>query len=815
MAHGTIDRNQASHITVDLDIKDRKASTFVCIRDKWAQFLNGACYPMKPFERPAIAALIHDPAPTIALALIGLAGALAAKDSWYDDRSNLLLLLVLGCIGAILYVRQRLRIRRIRLPDMSESKYFYPFLSNHEGDEGKNSNENSDQFLIERRSDSLNLMTIIKNRKEANIILTGKSGVGKSTLVMSYVSATDSKKLNLHITEYDHIVYEILDYICGNLEAHEKSLNRPLRESAKKLRFHFDNLIMSQTSDTSEFTLESEQFFEIAARCCADSLEVIFVFDQFERFVNHFGRMELIRADKEGDRVSYCVGLILDRIRRFKCFVPLYIVRAEFATECASKLAKFTFFESLQLDEIHAIEGVLLADKIRSVCNIFWLHGINSHNNLSAFQEYEKRLRGIFRPIHHQKISQILGLHSPTNANTFNTQLTGYMLEHFVGSDKQIESFARGTVSDHEFIFDKFIDYLAAEFVSEFNAPNMRYSLELVLFSIAAENHQTKMALTEKEIAQLAHFPIEDVSICIEYLLRKRVLVGRGDSPRRYRIAHDLLSEHIVRSEHLSIRNDHRVSILQLVESKIAKDNFVLPEKLYGVGNFFQRDNFFDFAKWSVRFFIACCLLRLAFPEVAFELMKPVNLWINHLLPGSVLEFDFGMIYYLPIILIQIFWVNYMYYLDRGYFRYVLRDDPVAVRLLSNLASPAGGLAGFISSFAPSLMAVPIMVGAIGCGLVYWFHSNNGAIDGATKANSRELAWKIGFMVLIMGALTLVLYRVLLPFQGNNQSFEAVTLIWLTSACLLGYWLAMRSRQGSQPGRSSLLTIYDRSRLFA
>ena len=538
--------------------------------------------------------------------------------------------------------------------------------------------------------------------------------------------------------------------------------------------------------------------------------EFFFLFDQSERLFAGLSKADL-GFGTGSSRVIAAAGMLFDKLRFVEFAVAVYVVRSEFVVSALTMFQEFSI-SSAQIDNFATFNPENRPEAFTDLVSINIVHGINSLENIDAFNSYRAKFLASCRTLDFEKLANTLSLRSKNDANTFYTHLAGYVIEHFVDLDIEIKNFAEGRTDNKELVLEKFFQFLREEYAHLKQDETSKQIIDLTLYTLAVENQRTMLPLTSIELAGLAHHPLSEVADCLEFLESKGIVACRIESSKRFRIVHDLITDHIISSQYISVANAHKDFIAQLSETQSDKKEFIVPEITPNIFDVFSSKNRITIPQVIILASIAFCIVRLFLPNFIFDWMAPINESLNFMLPGVVQTFGHNSWYYFPIIFMQGFWVSYMYYLDRGYFCYVLKSEGWIVRSLSKYSSPAGGIAGCLFAFAPSLMAVPIIVGALGCATVYLVHSYSSNIGGFIRHNNTELSAKIYFMALLMVAWTFVLGRVLVPYGENGVDPTACLIIWLSSIGLFGYWWAMRTRQGSQAGRSSMLTMYERGR---
>jgi hypothetical protein len=725
--------------------------------------------------------------------LLGLSGFLAAIEQWKTDHLTVVILVSGGIflIGLAWSAVNALPHRK--LPPVNAGQRFVPFLQLITEDELST----DDDRIVGRLDEAEEILAAITGQRTTNryLLLCGKSGVGKSTLLRIDLRSLRSPHDYFIIDEFENIFITIIQAIRENVHALPQSQNEPGHAILDKSFRHLAEVHSSfKKGTTTPKTLDSAILSFIG--CALENLEknkrILIALDQSERLLTQFPDYE--RPGPGGQSILRLLQHIRDNPR----LVLMFVIRNDSALELVSLLLQQATKKSIKtIDE--TIEVLLI-------------NGISTFNNDAFYNDLYIKFLAIDPLADFKHIEQSLSLNSPSKSNSFITQLTGYMADNFANEnlapgksnpvDPELLEFIQGKNARASIALEKYFEFMIDGYTIETSDQNATRILSAILYSIACANRASGNPISDGQIARLAHMPFETVKRCLDYLQTTGAILKTRSL---YRLTHDQLTDYILNSDSIDIRPDYREAIAHLAHRRDKFDSFILPERTNSIADVRWRNvNGFQI---SLLLMILFCTARIFFPERLFVLLSPVNRGLDWLIPGVVQSFDFRWEYYVPIYMTQLLWVTFMYYLDRGYFQYSLRRG----KMLAAANAPLGGLVGCLVAFAPSLFLVPIIVGGIGLSLLYLFHAKLQSTRNAVRKNSLELAGKTAFNMLLTVGCTVILYFFLASGKQLSPDGQSLFVIWFFSAGFFWYWYAMSSRQGSQEGWSTLLAISDRS----
>lgn len=739
-------------------------------------------------SRASVARLLLSYEPLQVLAtLSSLAGLLSLLDV-YEKNPPVVLVFAfctLVLVARALQTYQTIRFRT--LPSIEQCKHFFPFLHLLQPN-----SIHYDNGVIARPKEAAALTSIANSVTNHFLMISGKSGVGKSTFLAGDLQQAIGERRFIYIDEYEDFFETYLRKLRANLQQYfdqGAEVNFPEIETSYRKVITSYQAFVDHDAPLEILGQAIDRFHDLTL-CHHDTQQkLVLVFDQAERILANFSDAGT-NAPSRLVRLTTACSMLLDRLRINSHVIVLLAVRSDSAANC------MTVVDS-------SSNGNIKVPCQRIV--LVMIGGLNTSDSDVFFREMRNRFRDIGADF--DAIQRTLMLASSENSNTFITQLTGYVAEHFRSEDNEIDQFLKGSPIPPDFALRKYFDAMIDGFALESAYKPARYAISTVLFTLACANHSSGNPISLRRVAQLSHLPLEDVSSAFDYLIRTGAL-KRADTSReaQFRLMHDQMIDYLMNSDSLEIRRDHREAIALMAAHPNDSNLFIVPRPIQSI--FIPLPiGALSWAQIAIVAMIAFCISRLFFPQVFFDWFERcrINSLLEWLLPGAVQPFDFRWEFYLPIIVVQILWVTFMYYLDRGYFSYVLEKRKL--RHVASSIAPLGGLFGCGLIFAPALFPIPITIGGIGLSILYYYHARS--LRGGAQKNSKELGGKtLSNMVLSLG-LSFVLYVLLA--KGQPSHLQSLFTIWLFSAAFIWYWLAMLPRQGSQEGWSTLLSIFDRS----
>lgn len=733
-------------------------------------------------RRGALTTFVKHPAMEVTLAILGLT-AIAAPIGWLQDY-QVSPYLILAALGAVLlafyFVRKETRI--LRLPGFMESKHFFPFISHS----GIRSEEVRDK-LYSRESEALALREHLETDSVRHCFLVGDSGVGKSMMLQYFFSTGSDAHLCEPIVEYETFFVSVHNRLMKALTGRElEKFQRAYRDMMEAI----DDCDPSDARSFERCVGSIEEYVQ-ASR---SEKRIVLIFDQAERAIR------LIKSSQDVRQQSKLARELISELRKASWINTLFVLRADLAIEAVELMIDY--------------EASPVFGSTQKYVNFFVLSGVNVGAGSENYAKLREKFLSVAGTGDFRSLSSALQIATPTLSNTFLIQLTGYLFEHFGEADSVLMEGIRDSTRLGPRMMDAYLERLSAEYYTaslgnSVPAADAKSALWACLFALAEENRGAGRAISILDIAALTHFPSEQVATAMRFLSDKGICQKTQDHGL-YRIAHDLLAEHILKSETVGLRADYKNVYRSYSDLPGNRERHSTAES--------QRNIFIDLINRRpvsvpqifILFCMLLCLFRVVWPSEAFSMLAPVNAAIDAVLPGAIQTFDFRLEYYLPIMIVHFLWVSFMYKLDRGYFARVLSASD-KTRAFSVLGAPLGALLGVLLMFAPSLFIVPIIAGGVFLATAYSLHAISLPKSGLASKNARELAVKIWFNMAVSIGSTLICVTLLVTDLPHVDGYFKLMVILFFTACFGWYWYAMQPRQGSQEGWSTLLLYFDRA----
>lgn len=737
---------------------------------------------------------------TVLVFLAALGGISGAKD--------LLNLFVPGNIGIYLILIVFIAIaahglaneRRIRSlsPLPTERGIFKPFRTR----------KDSDGFDIwPRTEEAAELVSRIEQAKESHLVVSGPSGAGKSILVHKLVVPLIKDRFaERPFNTYDGVIQAIIAREEGD-EAYlleQRALLRRVSNflSSRKcsVRDVLEPGFMAANPDAvalwEEIEAHLSRAFALTPRC--------YIFDQIERYLHVIE----VETEKNTGRMN---GFDLFLFARFIGFCreqpecrTIFVIRADHL------YASMDFLESIA--SLPARNGHL---------RYFLCPGINAKTSAQGV----RRIRDDFAkldlgPENTLNFDEICGLDSRTYANTFRTQIVGFVIEHFFRSDHRVREFLANR-KDRSLALRYYFDHFLNDYVRDAIGPEALDTMRVALVTIAMETRATGLPASIERVAALSHMPRDLLEPAVAFAVKAGVLTEEinGDLPA-YRFIHDVVSEHVLGNEQFAINATLRHSIQGLSETHVPTGRLTKVARYANViTDLWKHPNFGAVCVWALFVFGA---LKLRFPAVC-EWSSEQLAWAPY-----ARECAFVTPYYLPIYFMHGVWMAFIYHMDRDFLRYTLRSR--ALRAIS-ASMPFVGMALAIGvSQSPALLIIPIVV----CGIMMGILLIAGALDGSFVGRDAQesVLWgslsviNMLFVSVITPMSVLVLSsapeaRAFWDYTGRSASSligaggdrEIVYLAWIYLVCLvmIYFWFHISKDQQARLAYAARLASCDRA----
>ena len=666
-------------------------------------------------------------------------------------------------IGLLFLLYTYHSIRPLRLSNAREAREFYPFLSALSAQERH-------KFLLPRSGDLHRLDQRIEASDTSHTVIAGASGVGKSMLISMLVGRTNQRATYLLFDETVDNCYDVLFKLFD--------LGSPTRS------IEIEEKVTFLLGENSEQDLETDEVFSFLLSKLYErqkhegTLHVIF--DQAERMAGNFAKL--------GEAEQRLLIRILEGLRVERWIRTVFVVRSDLLAELLDQLTPFSF-------------------------NIFFLGGIKPENNDTTFNDIKRKFLRICS--HDQFLEILLLIENSSHPNTLALALAGYITEN-KSADYILRYKDQSGRNGVDRILTIYISLLFQEYEYIHVDTATSAELEVTLFALSLLNSKAGMACTIDDVARVGHLPTARVSRAFDYLRDRDVLKPELGKPEYFRIAHDLIADHVLRRDPVKLRLDHAAAMEQIVDRGISKEQILVVRE--------EKDPFISsilngfpvsFAAWLLWGAAVFYGLRIAVPERVYEWLEPVNRVVEAAIPGSLSQNPADWWLFIPIAFTQYIWVLFMYGLDRGFFKYVtVVERRPLMRFLLHMAGPLGALLGFLLSFFPSLFVIPIALPGVLLSVSYAALSMSQVKDKLVHKYFTELSIGTAVNMIIAFVVCYGLTELYILRNAKAAQFENSVSIVLVCILFCCFAFQMRGRQGSQFGRSAMLAVYDAGRRF-
>lgn len=638
----------------------------------------------------------------------------------------------------------------------TEAKKFDPFLSSR----------TTDNPIWPREDDLQRFNDHMRNNQHSHTILVGSSGTGKSVFLRRIVKPNYPGSFFL-MDRYNNFLSSFINMLpCNDHEKENRTdlatrISQHIKTATPQLidKILTDRVI-ADDDGLNKLLEEAEQFI---TNCLRDRPLTLFVFDQIERFVEDFRYASTHNLRHRSANKIFCLIRLLKVLRQLPNARTIFAIR------------KDTLFDSIDFLS-YSLDAPNDSDRI---FRYMYFTGITLRNGqaVTRIMESFEAIDGDRSVYTWERIATFLSLSSRSLSNTFLTQLTGYMIEHF-GETKEVKKIIEyGEPRD---LLPIFFDQLSAGFHR--CCPEISYDiLRLVMLTIAIENRDTGDPISTLRAAGLAHIPVWHVDKVINYL--KQIGVVRPDAAGNdlaLRYAHDMLFDHIVESDSFTVRNDLHNVIERLAERRTPNERLTIIKKFGKVWSDAIADR--QIGAIAVATFMTYgAFLILSSVGLSFEgysLSPACNglhaFWLEVWGARTYVDSCENLRWYYPLVYIMdCLWVSFIYKLDRGYFAYVLANRP-SLRIVAECLPIIGIVLGIAMSFTPILTLVPLIsVGILMALLLLLLGSHYDRDTIFSKANR---AWGVRTLSNMLFCLLLILLHWFMV--TNGPQYVAIRLTW-------------------------------------
>jgi hypothetical protein len=689
------------------------------------------------------------------------------------------------------------------LPD--KTGIFDPFLSSRQTATVEPWSRNGDLERFEAH---------VAKAAKSHLIVTGPSGAGKTIFFAQAVKSKYHPHFIL-IRRYHDFLSTLINAIPadeGQKMALEDGVKRYL-QAARPIR-------LSQALQEREILLANDPALQALTRDIQTFVRksmdggetTLLVFDQIERFLLDIEYQSLHPQEGRFAYEIYFIIVVLQALRELPNVRTVFSIREDALYESVDFLS-YSFISPSDADRTF---------------HYMYFHGINTNNaDQGVLADIRTKMESAAPAIPWTRLRQFLSIASRSMSNTFFIQLTGYLAQHFDSTDRRVRKIIEG--GEPRDLLPLFFDQLLAGFRKR-DSYGINYDVaRLVMLTIAIENRSTGNPVSAARVSLLAHLPLDYVDPIVKYLVEigvvQKDVAAQDDAVR---LAHDILSDHIIQADGFIIREDLQKTIERLSERRV---KHLRPVGEYG--RVWAGAGRGDIGALAVVAFIVYGGIVSITSWLGSNITGlPVcdslhNFWSAWLSRYVLVDQCSSMKwYYPPIYGVDCAWVSFIYKLDRGYFHHVFVEHKLAERLLrgaSTSIAVIGSMLGILLSFVPALATVPITVGGIMMAallIIIWMRE-----DKQTLFAKRTFLWglRIGLNMLFTGLLVLLLWFMVTPDQPYAEARAAMDhalplapaitaknlTFWITALFLFWFWVHVQPEQQSEVSIATQLASRD------
>ena len=399
-----------------------------------------------------------------ALAILASMFGLSLRDVPWDVNAATIMIALAGIIFVSSLVRQFVQYSRL-LGLVRDQELFRPLAAMDEPD---NEPQLSEVEWYQRANETKAIWNTVCNNPQRHIVVVGESGVGKSILLSTMLPEYAHKDgfEVIKVDEYARFFQQICFQIIGT-----KSLPEPARAQWRA----FATAVEDLTPDTSK-----EHYSELTSHligllnAIGEHGKWLFIFDQAERLLQDFASLS------ESNQAPHYIELLRTAfvsIRQHQNNFSIFAVRSD------------VFYNAL--DSLLFMEGGDAEPPERVLTHVF-LRGIDS-NNHDAYAEMMQKFELIIKKLpsrqgnrlQFRNFVKVVSLDSSRRVNTFYTEMTGYLIEHFYRQSAELRRHIDSGSDRRAALLDMFIARILDGYVLASNTEGGRKVISVVLYTLA------------------------------------------------------------------------------------------------------------------------------------------------------------------------------------------------------------------------------------------------------------------------------------------------------------------------------------------
>lgn len=692
--------------------------------------------------------------------------------------------------------------------------------------------------LWDRQREIEQLHSVTSSSVHSHVIVTGASGSGKSTLVRVLYKeqlGPDGAKHFYEFENYDRIIQRFLQ----SLRLPEHAMQAQLQvgmivdEALERINVPTDEIYenVGQRPEVSQLWASIGAIIDAFESQLSETSPGFFIFDQIERYLFRLSQAVKTRQNTINGLELYLVRNILERIRSSAKIRSVLIIREDY------------LYKSLDFLKLRSSNG---GNSSFEAFAFYICSGIAVGNSPQAVNDIAGQFAKLsYVNTRYARFAHVMGLNTENGANPFLIQIAGFLIERYGSSDRAIQNFInRGTNALQ--VLPIFFRHLQNAYAPTSPTPNARQLFRAILFAIAQETRTTGLPTTRDRIASLAHVPTEFADDAVEFLTSNGVAKAEMiDDEVGIRLAHDILSDFVLTSEETAFQPELRDTIARLSESFIPSSELTAVKYWSDPVDGWRSPNIGLIAIWAFYIFGTLKLLSSGeqssfvrnyvtgfVPEGTCSAIRDA---ISTIIPSHEL-FEMHscgqnpIVWYLPIFIMHIVWVTYIYVVDRNHIQKVSKST--VIKFVSATMPLVGAILGVLLAFSPLVHIVPVAavgtIYAIILILISFEHREAKAFSSTT--------WQRGtlslFNMIFLGVLTIILWllqsdpaltwldtklgSIFLAGTSQELRLDAYRWIWLqmTVLFLIYYWSTLRDIHQSHVAAATYVALFDRSRLL-
>lgn len=641
---------------------------------------------------------------------------------------------------------------------------------------------------FDRRQVTNELADLLKASTDKHVLLVSPSGTGKSTMLYDLLPSKMGEYHIRHFDRYDDVIEDLL------LELQAIQDDDTLTE---RILACLRQIEMAGSNHEDRYN-EIEEIIQ----AISPSKNLLLCFDQVERYFLKFD-------DTSGDDYKRIMNEHTLIKRLLKALATNERIRTLFAVRSEYIFGSLSSMFNLQPNGSNVDEYV----------EFYFLWGINFIDDKSDYANISKRLQTKYKGVAlRERLFEVCQINSQMKANTFMLNLGGYLFDSFQDRPRFFDRLLKPKLSSDE-VIDVFLDAAYDGWIATSGLSD-RTLFDTVLYALANENRVSGQACNQSRLAGLAHYPENDVMRTVAYLEDvKIVTVDGSDIEKAYRVAHEKLSDRLLKSDKLQLDSRAIDGIRYLTENRVRTDALTIPSAFPNSLDIpaFRSANV---SYLAVVIFVFFGLFRCLFPDATLSLLNRAG--VQHFVE-SVSGYHLHAYYlqpamYVPHFIAHVAWVSYIDRVNRAYLKWAAPNR--FFRISGMFLSVVGTVLGIAVSFTPELFVIPIVTVGILYGLLLMALSRSYSLGGQIKSITLAWGYRSIINVLVVLGLSHFFLSPLFAIESEtgvvdpDRISNILALIIFESAMMVWFWQHIKAEQNSRKIWSANLALLDKGREF-